>query len=203
MLAQEYPCLLIGFTFKDDALTSFNQIMLMETFALADNTWQSSLRSDLNPYETYKTRLVRVDLPCPSGSRDLLRHYLRKGLRIFWFFICHGGSNNESQPHTPYASATKIESNNAKRSFQNTARLADFLTRFIIAVLSGGLLVVPLIFLSKQTSSEAQLVLVSIFIVTFSLLVSLLSKASNQETMAASAAYAAVLVVFIANTPAT
>ena len=36
--------------------------MMMETFALADNSWQASLRNDNhNPYEMYKMRLVRVD----------------------------------------------------------------------------------------------------------------------------------------------
>ena len=52
----------------------------METFVLADNGWQSNLRSDLNAYELYKTRLARVDLAHRSGSRNILHHGLRKGL---------------------------------------------------------------------------------------------------------------------------
>jgi len=57
---------------EDDGLDSFNKMMMMETFVLADNDWQSRLRNDLNPYEVYKTRLVRVDLARRLGSRDVL-----------------------------------------------------------------------------------------------------------------------------------
>jgi hypothetical protein len=83
------------------------------------------------------------------------------------------------------------------RSYQNTARVAEAATRFLAAALAGTFLVVPLIILSFQTSKGSHLVTVSVCIVVFSLLISLSSKASNYETMAASAAYAAVLAVFV------
>ena len=51
----------------------------------------------------------------------------------------------------------------------------------------------PLAILSHQSSSEAYLVTISVFSVLFSLLVSFLTRATNEETMVASAAYAAVL----------
>ena len=45
--------------------------MMMETFSLADNSWQANLRiDDRNPYEIYKTRLVRVDTASRSPSGD-------------------------------------------------------------------------------------------------------------------------------------
>ncbi len=96
-------------------------------------------------------------------------------------------------------SETALEAN-LRRTYQNTTRLAEMITRFVVAMLAGAFLVVPLIVLSHQSSSETHLVTVSLCIVIFSLLVSLASKASNEQTMAASAGYAAVLVVFIANT---
>ncbi len=171
--------------------------MVMETFALADNNMQSSLRQDLSPYETYKTRLVRVDLAQRRDSRDVLRHSLRKLLRYFWFFVRQRGATDDMPDEN--CSETALEAN-LRRTYQNITRLAEVITRFVVAMLAGAFLVVPLIVLSHQSRSETHLFRVSLCIVIFSLLVSLASKASNEQIMAASAGYAAVLVVFIANT---
>ena len=174
----------------------------METFALADNSWQASLRSDNhNAYELYKTRLVRVDTVSRSRSGDLLRRSLRKYLRAFWFFILFRGQHAQ-QTQSSYFSAAELESN-LKRSYQNTSRLADIITRFLIALIAGIFLVTPLAILSHQSTSEAHLVTISVFVVLFSLLVSLLTRATNEETMVASAAYAAVLSVFFSNSAAS
>ncbi len=165
----------------------------METYSLADSSWESRLRTDFNPYETYKTRLVRVDQAYRSDSRDVIRHALRKCLRAFWFFVRRrrvGGKAREPDE--------SLESD-LKRSYQNTAHLAEILTRFLVALLAGAFLAIPLVVMSFQSSDRAHLATVSICIVVFSLLVSLLSKASNEQTMMASAGYAAVLVVFLSN----
>lgn len=184
--------------FADEALISFNHVMTMETFSLSDNPSQSNARNDLNPYETYKTRLVRVDLAPRSSSRDPIQHYLRKCLRTLWYSTRSARSEDKDEE-----SGIKSPVSNARamfdRSYQNTARVAEAATRFFVAVFAGSFLVVPLVVLSFQTSKESHLVTVSVCIVVFSLLVSLLSKASNYETMAASAAYAAVLAVFISD----
>lgn len=170
----------------------------METFALADNSWQASLRSESqNPYEIYKTRLVRVDTAGRSRSGDLLRRSLRKYLRAFWFFVRFQGKHAH-QKHSSYSSATELESN-LKRSYQSTSRLADVIARFLVALIAGAFLVTPLAILSHQSTSEAHLVTTSVFVVLFSLLVSLLTRATNEEMMVASAAYAAVLSVFLSN----
>lgn len=55
----------------------------METFTLANNSSQLSLRIDLNSYEIFKTRLIRVDLARRYSLRDILRYYFRKYLRYF------------------------------------------------------------------------------------------------------------------------
>lgn len=171
----------------------------MEIFALADNSLQANLRTDFNPYETYKTRLVRVDLARRNGPRDVLRHSFRKGLRYFWFFIRLKGF--EIPTPSTYASATALEAN-LKRTYQKTACIAEYMTRFVVALLAGAFLVVPLIVMSYQPSNQAHLITISICIFVFSLLVSLVSKASNEQIMIAAAGYAAVLAVFLSNTPA-
>ena len=170
----------------------------METFALADNGWQSNLRSDLNAYELYKTRLTRVDLAHRSGSRDILRHSLRKGSRAFWYFIRSGGITHEHKASDSYTSAPDLESS-LKISYQNTARLAEVIARFLVALVAGAFPVVPMVILSNQSSSEAHLITVSVCIIVFSFLVSLISMGSNEQKMVASVAYAAVLVVFLSH----
>ena len=172
----------------------------METFALADNPWQSNLREDLNSYEIYKTRMARVDLPRRTDTRDPLRHYLRKALRSFRYFCCFESARSSTS--SQHQVASELELNDHRQSFQNTTRIADFLARFIVATLASAFLVVPLAVLSGQKSHRNQLGLTAMFIVLFCLLVSLLSKGSNQEIVTASAAYTAVLVVFMAASPA-
>ena len=165
----------------------------METFSLADNPSRSGARIDL---ETYKTRLVRVDLPRRNTSRDLIQHYLRKIVRRIWYFGPHFKSRLFDEESSRPVSSAKAS---LDRSCLNTARVAEVATRFLVAVLAGAFLVLPLIMLTFEESKESHLITVSIFIIVFSLLVSLLSKASNYETMAATAAYAAVLSVFVSS----
>ncbi|KAL9028633.1 MAG: hypothetical protein Q9180_007135, partial [Flavoplaca navasiana] len=93
----------------DDAITSFNNIMMMETFALADHSLQSHRRSDFNNIETFKTRLVRVDLARRDGPGDILRHCFRKVLRHIWF--CIRQKSSLAHPSAAYDSAAVLEAN--------------------------------------------------------------------------------------------
>ena len=89
------------------------------------------------------------------------------------------------------------------RTYQSTARIAEAVTRFVIAIVTGASLVIPLVVLSYQDSQESRLLIVISFICFCCFLLSLLSKASNYEAMAASAAYAAVLTVLLSNSSNT
>ena len=100
----------------DEALVSLHNLMRMETFALADNKWQSGLRHDLNPYEVYKTRLVRPDLDYRGGKRDPLRHSLRKCLLAIWFFT-HSRKGAHSHRERSDPSPSDLEAN-VGRSYQ-------------------------------------------------------------------------------------
>ena len=166
----------------------------METFALADNKWQSGLQRDLSLYEIYKMRLVRVDLKRCGGTRDLLRHGLRKGLRALWFFLYSRRSLQKQQERLD-----PLYEEDFSRSHQNTGPLADMIARFLVAILTAAFLIAPLGVLTKQTRSGAHLLTVSIFILAFSIFLAVFSRATNQEIMGASAAYAAVLVVFVSS----
>lgn len=183
---------------SDESLEAFNVVMSMETFSLADNINQSSFRQDLHAYEKFKTRMLRVDLPLRRGSRDPVQHFLRKGLRRLWYALNLWKLRTDDEEQGPKGPLSRVMAN-WDRTYQNTARIAEALTRFVIAVVAGAALVVPLVLLSYQDSKERRLLVVISFVSIFCILLSLLSKASNYETMAASAAYAAVLTVFVSN----
>ena len=172
--------------------------MSMETFSLADNTNKASSRQDLHAYEKFKTRMLRVDLPLRRSSRDPIQHFLRKGLRRLWYSLNLWKLRTDDEEQGPKGPLGRVMAN-WDRTYQNTARIAEALTRFAIAVIAGAALVVPLVVLTYQVSQERRLLVVISFVSMFCILLSILSKASNYETMAASAAYAAVLTVFVSN----
>lgn len=182
----------------DESLEAFNTLMSMETFSLVDNISQSSVRQDIRAYEKFKTRMLRVDLPRRNSSRDPIQHFLRKGLRRLWYAFSFWKLREDDEEQRRTGSFSKMMAS-WDRTYQNTARIAEAMTRFVIAMIAGAALIVPLVVLSHQNSQQSRLLVVILFVFIFCFLLSLLSKASNYETMAASAAYAAVLTVFVSN----
>jgi hypothetical protein len=175
----------------DEAVLAFNGIMAMETFSLLDDEKQSSTRHDLSLYEMYKTRLLRVDLE--SRSRvDPFQRQIRKYLRGFRYWRL----SRKLQDDAEILGSFPMDH---KWSYQNTILVANILSRLAAAVITGSFLVVPLAILSQQQSRGLQLMVVSVFILAFAFLVAGLLKASNLELMVVSAAYAAVLSVFVSN----
>lgn len=172
--------------------------MSLETFALADNISKASQIQGVHPYEKFKTRLVRIDLPPRHGSRDPIQHYLRKGFRRLWYYL--NKTNLAGDGRGPLNRRT-VPNPSLERIWGNTARVAEIFTRFLIALVAGAALVCPLAILSVQPSANGRLLVVVVCIVVFCFIVSTLSKATNYEAMAVSAAYAAVLTVFLSNSP--
>lgn len=165
----------------------------METFSLLDDEKHSSMRGNLNLYEVYKTRLLRVDLGTRSRT-DPFQRWLHRYLRAFRYWRLSRKSQNNCEGLGSSASGHRW-------SYQNTIFIADVLGRVTTAAITGIFLVAPLAVLSHESSIDAQLVVVSICIIILSFLVSLFLKVSNFEVMAVSAAYAAVLSVFVSNVP--
>jgi hypothetical protein len=73
----------------------------------------------------------------------------------------------------------------------------DSLARFLIGTLGGCSLIVPMIIMVLHQSLTKSLITVSVAVVLFSLILSLVFKTNNQDTITATATYAAVLVVFV------
>ena len=85
----------------------------------------------------------------------------------------------------------------------------DVLLRIILTILAVALLLTPVIILDKmqpttaseiKSRSRAQIATIFSFTVAFSASCSIFTKARRQEVFTATAAYCAVLVVFLGNT---
>jgi hypothetical protein len=74
---------------------------------------------------------------------------------------------------------------------------ADGLARFMVALLGGAFLLVPIIVMSFTNNQSWRLVISTIAVVAFGTFLSFLSEASHQEALSGAAAYAAVMVVFV------
>ena len=74
----------------------------------------------------------------------------------------------------------------------------DVLARILMSLIGGAFLLVPMIVLSfLRNSLVHSLIVTAVFIIVFAILLSLLTSASNQDIVSATAAYSAVLVVLV------
>ncbi|KAJ5657560.1 uncharacterized protein N7484_001209 [Penicillium longicatenatum] len=84
-----------------------------------------------------------------------------------------------------------------RRVPREVSAFVDRLTRLILAFAGGIFLVVPMIIMILHPSQTKSLVTVSVCVTVFALVLSLVIRVSNVETLVSTATYAAVLVVFI------
>lgn len=102
----------------------------------------------------------------------------------------------------------KISGNVLKLELLSPKRL-DYLIRTIISVLAVALLLLPVLILYRiqpltpaeiKTQGQLQILTIFVFTLVFSAAVAITTRAKRQEVFAATAAYCAVLVVFLGNT---
>jgi hypothetical protein len=75
--------------------------------------------------------------------------------------------------------------------------IVDRLAQFILALIGGGSLIVPVLIMSSHASKTKSLITVSVVTFIFSLLLAMALRLGNHDVLAATAAYAAFLVVFV------
>lgn len=73
----------------------------------------------------------------------------------------------------------------------------DQAARIVFGLYGAVALLIPLVVLNFIQSVNYRILAATIFVIVFSVQLAVLSKASNQELVSATAGYAAVLVVFI------
>ncbi|KAK3656370.1 hypothetical protein LTR56_003072 [Elasticomyces elasticus] len=77
------------------------------------------------------------------------------------------------------------------------ARKAEILARFIVAMFGALFILVPMYIMALSTNRTKNLVTTTVAVLLFAIVCSLTLRASNDQTLGATAAYAAVLVVFV------
>src|SRR5579862_3919273 len=77
------------------------------------------------------------------------------------------------------------------------SRSVDHIARFLVGIVGGACLIVPLLIMAFHSSLSKTMITVCTAVVLFSLAVSLLFELDNKDTVTATATYAAVLVVFV------
>jgi hypothetical protein len=80
---------------------------------------------------------------------------------------------------------------------KGTSPAIEHLARFILALVSGAAVIVPMIIIVYNSSKLKSVITTTVAILLFALFISLSTRSSNQETLAATATYAAVLIVFV------
>lgn len=165
----------------------------MDTFALLDDEKQCSLRTDLSLYEMYNTRLLRVD-QVSRTRQDPLQRFIHRLFRWYRYSKISKSSQNNTEGKGSFGV-------NQQWSSQNTTLIADVVSRIIMGIVLVAFLIAPLAALSYEPRKSMQIVIVSTCVVAFACLVSVTLRSSNLEMMVVSAAYAAIISVFISNSP--
>lgn len=118
----------------------------------------------------------------PTDSvRDLLKRYLPRAVA-----------------YTKYDILNRTDEYFAGEPPEQVSDFVDRLARFLVAFLGGAMLIVPMMIMRlPEVTIVKSLVTSSISVLLFAGALSVFFKASNTDTMVATATYAAVLVVFV------
>ena len=80
--------------------------------------------------------------------------------------------------------------------------MADLIVKVTVTLATTALLILPVILLYVlKMSAGIKLVVIAVFVLAFCMALSIMTSAKRHEVFAATAAYCAVLVVFLANLP--
>jgi uncharacterized protein DUF6594 len=77
------------------------------------------------------------------------------------------------------------------------SEVINIMSRVIIAVLGSAAMLAPILIMTDLSKQKDRVITVSVSVIIFGLVLSFGSRPSNQEILAASAAYTAVLVVYV------
>jgi hypothetical protein len=140
--------------------------------------------------------LTRVVKPQSSNTEDndVVRRFLRQlFVKISIIFrkspqVTRTTTENIPAEHTNQGDQGVQKPNPVQIGSSKAVSIpVEFFTRLILALVSGALLMAPLAILSYQSKRKVHLITVAVSTVVFSFLVSLVSKSTNSEIMAATA----------------
>ncbi|KAH0438899.1 hypothetical protein CcaCcLH18_03045 [Colletotrichum camelliae] len=138
------------------------------------------------PGDPYNSRYCTFRAPShPEAPVDPLRRFLKARLPRQWTY-----TKDEMRVH--------IDEYLKNDPPETVSPLVDKLARFIISFTGGVSLIVPMLIMSLPAQDTTKsFVVTSVAVTIFSVVMGLVFKVSNEETVVATATYAAVLVVFV------
>ena len=137
------------------------------------------------------SQTVLKDYPKRISPSDPLRDLLRKNLPLILAL-----TEEELRATLALRSKEPIDKQRG-RVFLTVFPFVDKLARFIFAITGGLSLVIPMLIMRIHENSTKSLITTSVAVILFAAVVSVGFAASNAETLGITAAYAAVLVVFV------
>jgi VIT1/CCC1 family predicted Fe2+/Mn2+ transporter len=150
-----------------------------QQLSLTDN-FQDIASKTGAPYNTRYLTLPSTLPQRPDAVREALRKYLHKSLSWTKEEIrLRGNDYYQGRPPTIYSS------------------FVDRLARFIMAFVGGAALLIPMAIMVFNSSLNKSLITTCVAVILFAGFLAFGISASNQDTLAATATYAAVLVVFV------
>lgn len=113
-------------------------------------------------------------------------------------------SSNTQSPYVAYTNripgAHITDEKPISRPYQIISTKVDSMARIVVAITSALFLVAPMLALSYIDAKWARLLTASLFILLFCIITSAAPQAKNHEVIMMTAAYAAVIVVFVGQT---
>jgi hypothetical protein len=92
---------------------------------------------------------------------------------------------------------------NFKEPPKNLSNAGEIIARFIVASIGALFILVPMYIMALDTSRNKNLITTTIAVVLFAIVCSIMFRTSNDQTLSATAGYAAVLFVFVGLTSGT
>ncbi|EGP83083.1 uncharacterized protein MYCGRDRAFT_50913, partial [Zymoseptoria tritici IPO323] len=140
-----------------------------------------SIFGDVLPFrsESYR-RLPAKPTKLVDGVRELLRKYLLVQLTY---------SNDEKKARNERYKKREIP--------RTLSEAGEKIARFIIASVGALFILIPMYIMALHTSRTVNLVTTTIAVVLFAILCSITLRTTNDQTLSATAGYAAVLFVFV------
>jgi VIT1/CCC1 family predicted Fe2+/Mn2+ transporter len=140
---------------------------------------------DVFPFDTENYRcLPRASQAALEPFSDEVREFLRASLpvRLSW-------TREEKQ-----ASPDSFQDGYRPKTLSATG---DRLARFIVAMVGALFILVPMYIMALHQNRDKNLITTTVAVVLFALLCSVTLRTSNDQTLGATAGYAAVLTVFV------
>ena len=152
-------------------------------------------------------RAISAEAVEASGAHPFELDPIRRRLCNL-FVVTAGKTRFEEQYFEPVRPAWFSEPlvvllDSIRRSIRNrgleafTYGAIDIFARVVIAIAGGLILLIPMIMMTFLTSHHARLIIVCCFVIMFAALIGIFTRATNQEVLAATAVYTAVLAVFM------